>query len=458
MLVMTEGRHRELAKYLFPGDGLEAAAVLLCNQGTGIHNQRLVVAELLYLPHEMSVRQRNAVSWPFDEHLPPAKISAIDASAQSIVTVHSHPAGHREFSAIDDTNDHRVLATICQWFDDQRAVGSAIMMPDGEIIARTFKEDSSFAAMAAVSVVGHEIRIWRSCKSGLTTQFYGKLAQTFGSGTLAVLNGLRVGVVGCSGTGSIVTELLVRNGVGTLVLVDNDIVEQKNLNRVLNSTVGDAHSRRPKVLAMTDAIGRIDIGTTVEAYEALTDTSEVLRALVDCDVIFGCVDSAFGRYHLECIASAYYIPYFDVGVHLEADGSGAIHAADAVAHYVHPEGSSLLSRGVYTMDQVTAENLHREDPGRYNAQREVGYLGAVGEEQPAVMSVNMQAACMAFNDFLARVHHYRLDANREFATQQFRLVHGSYEILGDSGSPHPLFTRYAGHGDRSILIQNNTVR
>ena len=37
----------------------------------------------------------------------------------------------------------------------------------------------------------------------------------------------------------------------------------------------------------------------VDAYQGLTDSKKVVEALVDCDVIFGCVDSAFGRYHLE---------------------------------------------------------------------------------------------------------------------------------------------------------------
>ena len=90
------------------------------------------------------------------------------------------------------------------------------------------------------------------------------------------------------------------------------------------------------------------------------------------------------------------IPYFDVGVDIEADGKGGITSADAVSHYIHPEGGSLLSRGAYTMEQVTAENWQRKDPAYYQEQRVAGYLAAVGEEQPAVMSVNMQAACMGF--------------------------------------------------------------
>ena len=329
------------------------------------------------------------------------------------------------------------------------------MVPSGQILGRTCDQDGEFYHMETVSVVGDSVRIWKSAGNGSVTPYEEKLSQTFGSGTLALLRGLRVGVVGCSGTGSIIVELLVRNGVGTLVVVDSDVMDAKNLNRIVNGTIEDANEALPKVIALRRAIQRIGIGTKVDAYEQLTNSRNVIAALVDCDVVFGCVDSAFGRYHLDCLASAYYIPYFDVGVYLEADGMGAIAVADAVSHYMHPDGASLLSRGAYTVEQVAAENMQRHDPEHYELRLEAGYLAAVGEEQPAVMSVNMQAACMAFNDFMARIHHYRLDSNREFSTQRFRLVHGSYDVEGDTGGPHPLLGRYAGMADNSVLIQNN---
>ena len=455
VLALTERCHEAIFKHLFPGDGLEAAAVLLCNQGTGKQYQRLVVSDILCLPHRLAERKEKFISWPFGDHLPPDKISDIDRRGQSIVTIHSHPNGYARFSEIDDQNDRELFASVCNWFDDSRPNGSAIMLPNGTVKARTVDVRGNFSDMPAVSVVGDDIRIWKSDKQRKQTAYHSKMSQTFGQGTLDLLRTMRVGVVGCSGTGSIIIELLVRNCVKELVIVDDDILEEKNLNRIVNGTMDDAGRKQPKVLALKRAIQKIGMETNVEAYQGLTDSPEVVEALVDCDVIFGCMDSAFGRYHLDCLASAYLIPYFDVGVHLEADGKGGITAADAVSHYVHPEGTSLLSRGAYTMEQVTAENWHRKDPAYYQQQRVAGYLAAVGEEQPAVMSVNMQAACMAFNDFMARIHAYRFDDNREFGTQRFRLVHGSYENDTDTGSPHPLLKRYRGMGDGSLLVRNN---
>ena len=456
-LAMTDRQHTELGGYLFPGDGLEAAAILLCNLGTGLCSQRFLVAELLRLPHERSHRQADEVRWPFGDHLPPERIAEIDRNGQSIVTIHSHPKGPGAFSALDDENDRMLFPSICSWFDDKRPNGSAIMLEDGRIFARTVGEHGGFANIDTVAVVGEDILLWK--RGGDAGEggdaFERKLAQTFGRGTLSLLRHLRVGVVGCSGTGSVIIELLVRNGVGELVLVDDDVVERKNLNRIVNASAQDAQQGRAKVTAIEQAVERMGTGCRVSVHQVRTDAPAAVAALVDCDLIFGCVDTACGRYHLDCLASAYLIPYFDVGVYLEADGGGGIQAADAVSHYVHPEGTSLLSRGAYTMEQVAAENTQRQDPAHYHRQRAAGYLAAVGEEQPAVLSVNMQAACMAFNDFLARIHAYRLDANREFATQRFRLVHGCYETSADVSCAHLLFKPHVGMGDRSLLVRNN---
>ena len=208
-----------------------------------------------------------------------------------------------------------------------------------------------------------------------------------------------------------------------------------------------------KVAVLKRAIEKMGTDVCVETHQAHTANQEVIDALICCDVIFGCVDSAEGRYHLECIASAYWLPYFDVGVNLQSDSNGKISQADAVAQYMHPENTSLLGRGGYTSEQVTAETWYRTDPKHYEKQRIAGYLAAVGEDQPAVMSINMQAACLAFNDFLARLHGFRLDKNDDFSVQRFRLVHGHYDNKQENDESISVFSKYAGMGERSFLIR-----
>ena len=121
------------------------------------------------------------------------------------------------------------------------------------------------------------------------------------------LQKLRIAVVGCSGTGSIVIEQLARNCVGTLVLVDPDIVEVKNLNRIINSTMFDARTQRKKVDVARDAIIKMEFGTTVETFADNLFNPDVVRAVAECDIVFGCVDTVDCRHLLNKISSFYLI-------------------------------------------------------------------------------------------------------------------------------------------------------
>ena len=75
----------------------------------------------------------------------------------------------------------------------------------------------------------------------------------------------RVAVFGIGGVGGYAAEALARSGVGTLDLIDKDVVSTSNINRqiiALHSTVG-----RPKTQVMRERIRDISPDTVVNTYE-----------------------------------------------------------------------------------------------------------------------------------------------------------------------------------------------
>ena len=455
-LAITQNQHNHLLQHLITEDGNESVAIMLCHRAHGTNRTRLMLTEIIPIPAESCLnRTAVRVDWPVTEYLTPGKITEIDQEGLSIFTIHSHPLGHDEFSELDDDNDNNLFGSIGHWFDDGRPNGSAIMLPTGQIIARLVSADGKFILLDSVTVVGEDIKIWRpAAKEQKETGASLRVAQAFGKNTLRELKSLRVGVVGCSGTGSIIIELLARNCVGQLVIADPDHVETKNLNRIVNATEQDGLKNKPKVEVLKGAVLSMGTETQIETHQAATYNCQVIDSLISCDIIFGCVDSAEGRHHLERITSACYLPYFDLGVNFELSPDGDIANIIAVAHYMHPGNTSLMQRGAYTSQQLTAEGWRRTNPKHYERQIEDGYLPLIGEDQPAVISVNMQAACLAFNDFLARLHGFRLDPNDDFAIQKFHLTHGYYENEpAPMLEPDPLFSQYAGKGDASFLLQ-----
>jgi hypothetical protein len=450
-LRMTGSQRVALRSHLFPGDGNEAAALLLCGRRNGVERHILTARRVVSIPHDVCDRQPDRITWPTD--LVDALLQEAYGKGQAIVKVHSHPMDYCRFSSTDDQSDRVLFSSVTSLLDDGLPHASVIMLPDGEMIGRVLGEDGKILApLASIMALGDEIRIWTDRRSSASDGFTMRHAQAFGSGTTEILRGLSIAVIGCSGTGSIVVEQLARLGVGRLLLVDPDTVEEKNLNRILNTGREDAYLSRPKVHALASAIARMGLGQEVIPLQENLITAETVKAVAECDIVFGCMDGVEGRHMLNRLATFYTLPYFDVGVRLDADGHGGIDQIAGTTHYLQPGRSSLLSRGVYSMDRVNAEEIRRTNPELYQRRIKEGYLRGVEEDRPAVISVNMLFAALTVNDFLARLHPYRNQANSDYACIGVSLSEMQFYPEAES-APCELLERHVGRGDVIPLLE-----
>src|SRR5437763_4848147 len=78
----------------------------------------------------------------------------------------------------------------------------------------------------------------------------------------------RVAIVGCGATGSTLTSLLARAGVGYLRIIDRDFVEASNLQRQNLFDEKDASQSLPKAVAAAAKIGAFNSEITVEPQVA----------------------------------------------------------------------------------------------------------------------------------------------------------------------------------------------
>lgn len=450
-LRLTDAQHGALMDHLLPGDGLEAVAVALCGRRPGASAHCLTVRTVAPIPYEeCKVRAPDRVTWSSRRLVPLLEEAARRDLA--VLKVHSHPGGFGAFSATDDAADRDLFASVFGWTDSAHPHASAVMLPGGRMFGRAILPDGGFEPLDSVLVAGDDLRFWGASEAtARPASFTRRHAQLFGAGTTARLRRLAVAVVGCSGTGSPVVEMLARLGVGRLVLVDPDRVEEKNLNRILNATREDAYLGRPKVEVMARAIAGMGFGTEVELVPESLATPRAVRAVAECDAVFGCMDSVEGRSLLNRLAAFYTLPYFDLGVKLVADGRGGIDEACGAVHYVKPGGQSLLDRRAYTPKQLKAEGLRRTDPDAYDAQVGAGYIDGVREDRPAVISINMQLASTAVNELLARLHPYRHDENREFAVVRTSFIQGA-GYREEEGAPSEALARNVGRGDVRPLL------
>ncbi len=84
-------------------------------------------------------------------------------------------------------------------------------------------------------------------------------------------------VIGCGGVGSYVIEALIRSGVGTLTLVDPDVVDACNLNRQLmafEETIGE-----PKVTWLAEHAKKINPNIKVKTHQVRYEETTKERLL-----------------------------------------------------------------------------------------------------------------------------------------------------------------------------------
>ena len=450
-LRMTGDQLKAIKAHLFPGDGREAVAVALCGRHNGHAEHYLLVRTIVLIPYDQCrVREKDRVTWSTDSIEPLLK--EVAKRNMAILKVHSHPGGYDCFSALDDISDRDLFSSVYGWTDSDFPHASAVMLPGGRMFGRAILPTGAFVPLSAISIAGDDLIFWFSkCVTSDLPEFTRRHTQLFGTETTRRLQRLSIAVVGCSGTGSPMIEQLTRLGVGKLILVDPDRVEEKNLNRILNATKKDADSQVLKVEVMARSIEQMGLGTNVILIPENLSSPRAVKAVAECDVVFGCMDGVEGRHLLNRLAAFYLLPYFDVGVGLEGDNSGGITEVCGAIHYLQPDRSSLLSRNVYTLKDVEAASLKRTNPDIYKEHLKLNYIKGVREDRPAVISVNMQIASMAVNEFLARLHPYRHDDNRDSAIVRVSLIHpGVYRER--EGPACPVISRHAGRGDIRPLL------
>jgi hypothetical protein len=453
---LTAEQHAVLRRHLLPGDGKEAVAIILSGRCGGAGRHRLLAQTIHLIPHAACF-ERTPVSIEWPTELMEPWLQEADRLGLSVVKIHSHPGGQSEFSPQDNRSDYDLFPCIDGWIEADVPHASAVMLPDGRVFGRIVTPQGAFERLRLVAVVGDDLHFWRPNDFGHEPapelpEFTKRHAKAFGARTTRALCELSVAVVGCSGTGSPTIAQLAHLGVGRIVLVDPDKVHELNLNRILYATMEDAKARRFKVDVLGDAVERIGLGTVVERYPVNLYTTEAVRAVAGCDVVFGCVDTAEGRFLLNMLANFYTLPYIDVGVTLEADDEGEITQVCGYLHYLQPGGSSLLSRGAITLDDVQAEGTKRLNPTYYEEQRKAGYIKGVQENRPAVISVNMQFAGLAVNEMIARLHPFRENPNRAYAKIGLSLSELAFYPEPEPSMVCRYMSRQVGKGDVTPLL------
>lgn len=394
MIKINELLWQHLLHALFQRTDVETAGLLFAEQLPTPSGSTLAVREAFVMPDEAySIRRIDQL------RLDPVALNRILRPAKdrglSVFTIHTHPgASEAWFSRADDRGDDRLLPA----FDNQMPNtihGSIVVVAGGAAAARGLVQGDRVAL--PLRVVGRSLATVTKTRPVSAGPWFGRQMLALGTAGHAALRGLRVGVVGQGGTGSVVTAQLAHQGVGELVLVDDDAIESTNVSRIFGARSSDVGIAKVEVARRY--IEQLGLDTVVETIAEPLSAANI-EVLSDCDVVFSCVDRQTPRALLNRLAYSHLIPVIDLGVAFRVDATGRVTGDAGRVAVIGPAKPCLGCWGHLDPNALRAEALSMEE--RQDLADE-GYIGGADEPQPSVMAFDTMVAGAAVVEMLRLV-------------------------------------------------------
>lgn len=411
---------------------------------TGASRNTAIIDKLI-LPEDGDRRLHGNAS--FEPHYLRRAIATAREQNAGLAFMHSHPG--EGWQGLSDT--------------DARAEGKVIAFPSGAtrlpLVGLTVGSDGYWSARVwqhrsgrmcpqscdKVRVVGpHEYRAFFD-DHAVTPPYHSRLLkrtyETFGPRVQDDLSRLRIGIVGLGSVGSMVAEIIGRIGVSRITLIDHDVVQTHNLDRMVHATRADA-KRHEKKVALAERHLRQHATATdlkIRAVAAPIQDWVAYEAALDCDVLFSCVDRPVARDVLNHIAYAHLIPVVDGGIAVVARDD-QLRSARWRAHLVAPGRQCMRCNRQYTTGDVVAERDGSLDDPSY-----VQGLPDHRRAQANVFPFSVQVASMEVNLLL----HYLMNRRgwRDIYQQEYHFQLGKFRTLREPCHANCRFPTRVGQGD-----------
>jgi len=400
-LVMTEPLAREISVATIAP--VEMAGVILARAVPHRAQIRLLAREVHWVPpsqyahqssHALSIRPEGYIH----------ALARAEATATVPIWFHTHPGLESDPRA--SSHDHVVDAQIADLFrlrSGSAYYGALIAAPrQGGFAFTGFLEDvnPSRHVIARVWTIGERFRLvshFGEQDSGLSSQF-DRNVRAFGPAIQNTLAALRIGIVGCGGTGSAVAEQLVRLGGRKLTLIDPDFLTESNVTRVYGSYPRQVGA--PKVKVLEQHLEAIAPDAVIEIVQGMITNWSIACSLLGCDLIFGCTDDNAGRLVLSRLSSYFLTPVIDCGVLLTSGPNGLLAGIDARVTTMVPGQACLVCRNRIDLARAGSELM---TPGERARRVEEGYAPALEGIEPAVVTYTTTVAALAVSELLERL-------------------------------------------------------
>ena len=418
-------------------DTVETAGVLFARSASGENELTLLSSELHWVSPDAYL-ERTASGMTITSKGYVALLREAANRGFVPIFLHTHPGQSAEPSDRDKLVNRQLRSLFASrspgGYYASLIIGGAASTPSFSGRVARLNNRWTQTSFSKLRVIGRGWKVYFSTQTNMSQHVTASLFQrqvlAFGNEGQKVLSRLKIGVVGAGGTGSAVCELLIRAGVGTLIVIDPDIVEGSNLSRLHEAR--DRDVGLPKVAVVKRLAAKLGGRTKVTAVQDTVVKEQVASYLRHCDVIFGCTDDNAGRAILSRLAYWYLIPVIDMGFVIRSS-FGKIEGLFGRVTTVMPGEACLVCRGRVDSASIRNEVLTADE--RHRLIKE-GYVPELGNAEPSVGAYTTLIASLGINEMLSRIFGYargnggselllRLH-DRAMSTNQVEPVSGHY--------------------------------
>lgn len=313
------------------------------------------------------------------------------AGNEALIFVHTHPGKEDPRFSLTDNEGELHLKS----FLDKRGSAvphCALVISRSGMAARRLGTDQYVDVVS----IGQQRRVLfnRTNMSGRIDQRYDRQVRAFGKDGQRQLQSLHVGIVGLGGTGSILAQQLVHLGVRRFTLIDPDVVDETNLNRVVGANANDVGALKIEVAKRQLLHHNPNVELTTIAGNVVHQ--RVAQALMEADFLFSCTDSHGSRSVIQQIAYQYLLPCIDMGS-IIAMGEEGIRSILGRTQLLSPGEPCLWCCKLLDSEQIRRDLLT-------DAERKIDpYIPGANEVAPSVIWLNGIVVSLAVGMFMGVV-------------------------------------------------------
>ncbi len=320
-----------------------------------------------------------------------------------LVLLHSHPGGSRwQSMSAPDREAEASYANLAREITGLPLVGMTLATKDITWSARHWNmgtgREIDCTHADNVRMIGDRLAVsWNDAlvPPPQTTTSQIRTISAWGDRCQADLARRKVLVVGAGSVGLDVAVRLAASGLCRITVMDFDLVEIHNLDRLIGATPRDARLVRPKIhVALREATAAATADNpNIEISDFSICEPEGMQLALDHDLIFSCVDRPWPRAVLNSLAYTDLIPVIDGGIAIDPLEGGGMRNATWRSHVIRPGRPCMRCNRQLDLSKVIPDKKGLLDDPSYIASAEIPVVPAT--QNVATLSVSVSAGLLA---------------------------------------------------------------